>query len=84
MTRKGKRRRGTDSLAYGRSAKEGWLLASSLSGENFIKIDRVIKLYKKRMQIEEGIRDLKSSQFGFGLEKAHSKSIKKYYYLSGC
>lgn len=68
---------GKDGLEYSRSAKEGWLLASSLSGENWLAIKRVIKIYKMRMQIEEGFRDLKSSQYGFGFEKAYSKSRER-------
>jgi transposase len=77
LTKQGQKKRCKDTKEYRRSAKEGWLLASSLSGENFIKIKRVIKLYKRRMQIEEGIRDLKSSRYGFGLELANTKKMKR-------
>ncbi|HXT83766.1 MAG TPA: IS4 family transposase [Verrucomicrobiae bacterium] len=68
---------GKDSLEYRRSAKENWLLASSIAGKNWLAINRVIKIYKMRMQIEEGFRDLKSSQYGFGFEKAHSRNRKR-------
>jgi hypothetical protein len=68
---------GKDALEYSRSAKDGWLLASSLPGSNWLLINRVIKIYKMRMQIEEGFRDLKSSQYGFGFEKAHSKNRER-------
>jgi hypothetical protein len=72
-----KKRGGKNSLEYSRSATEGWLLASSLPGKNWLTIKRVIKIYKKRMQIEEGFRDLKSSKYGFGFEKAYSRDIRR-------
>ncbi|HVV68560.1 MAG TPA: transposase [Gammaproteobacteria bacterium] len=36
---------------------------------------RVVKLYKTRMQIEEGFRDLKSSRYGLSIEQSYSKGI---------
>ncbi len=36
----------------------------------------VIEKYKTRMQIEEGIRDLKSTKYGFGLEHSLSRKIE--------
>jgi len=54
------------------SVNEGWLLVSSLSDEK-IKAMQVVALYGKRMQIEEGFRDLKSSQYGLSFENAYSK-----------
>lgn len=71
LNRSGKKRRDTNSLDHQKSAREAWVLASSLSGRSMAK--RIIKIYKKRMQIEEGFRDLKSSQYGFGFENAYSK-----------
>jgi hypothetical protein len=68
---------GKDRVEYSRSATEGWLLASSIAGKNWLSIGRVIKIYKMRMQIEEGFRDLKSSQYGFGFEKAHSRNLNR-------
>lgn len=66
-----------DEKNYKQSGNEAWLLASSLGGENFIKIKRVVKIYKKRMQIEQGFRDIKSSNHGFGLRDAYSRKIKR-------
>lgn len=77
LTKHGKKKKCKDTKEYRRSANEGWLLASSLNGGNYIKNNRVIKVYKTRMQIEEGIRDLKSSKYGFGLEKANTKHLKR-------
>jgi Transposase DDE domain len=71
--RKGKK----DTTPYRHAACEGWLLASSLSGEDIVKVQRVIKLYKKRMQIEEGFRDLKDPKYGFGLRYAYSKDPER-------
>lgn len=62
---------------YSRSAKEPGLLASSLSGKDALKIKRVIKYYKLRMQIEENFRDLKSTKFGFSLKNAYSRHINR-------
>lgn len=49
---------------YQRSAKEPWILATNLPEE--FKTTQVINFYKKRMQIEESFRDVKSHQFGLG------------------
>lgn len=47
---------------YKRSAKEPWILATNL--ESKFNTTQIINFYKKRMQIEESFRDLKSHQFG--------------------
>jgi hypothetical protein len=67
------KRSGRKPTEYREAAKEPWVLATSLSESYFLAKKITIK-YSKRMQIEEGFRDLKSSQYGFGLEKAHSKA----------
>lgn len=77
LTKEGKKQRNSHSLDYGRSGREPWLLATSLKGRSFLSAKRVIKKYKKRMQIEEGFRDLKSSQYGLGFEKALTKKIAR-------
>ncbi len=50
------------SSSYRNAAKEPWILATSLPSE--FKPAMIIKLYSKRMQIEESFRDVKSHQFG--------------------
>lgn len=65
---------GKDERSYRRAAEEPWILASSLSGENWLKLNRIIKIYKMRMQIEEGFRDLKSSRYGFSFRNAWTRS----------
>ncbi|WP_198266049.1 transposase [sulfur-oxidizing endosymbiont of Gigantopelta aegis] len=42
------------------------------------KPKKVVRLYKFRMQIEEGFRDTKNQQYGIGLAQAKSKSAKRY------
>jgi hypothetical protein len=61
-----------DSKAYSKGYREPWILVSSLKGYNMAK--RIVEIYKKRMTIEEGFRDMKSSRYGFGME--HNKTLK--------
>lgn len=56
-----------------RAANEPWLLVTSLKK----RAESIIKLYSFRMEIEEGFRDLKSSQFGFSFEHAYSIQIRR-------
>lgn len=72
LNRMGKKRNDSTSLDHRKSAKEPWLLATSLP-ESSTLARRVVKKYSTRMQIEEGFRDLKSSRYGFGFENAYSK-----------
>lgn len=51
-----------DSINYGKSYREPWIIVSSLKNDC-----RVIRIYKQRMAIEEAFRDMKSSQYGFDL-----------------
>lgn len=62
---------------YKKSANDPWLLASSLSNEMNVTENDVINLYRKRMQIEEGFRDLKSSRFGLSFEHAYSRKTER-------
>jgi len=77
--KKYKRRQGgkKDDLSYSKGANDPWVLASSLPGTSPVKILRVIKSYKSRMQIEEGFRDLKNPKYGFGLRNAYSRDTKR-------
>jgi hypothetical protein len=56
-----------------RANREPWLLATSLPQAP----DKIVALYERRMMIEETFRDLKSAQFGWGLESARSRSEKR-------
>jgi hypothetical protein len=57
-----------------RSAKEPWMLATSLARTSPKKIARV---YGQRMQIEETFRDAKSPRFGFALSYARTSSPER-------
>ncbi|WP_416307550.1 IS4 family transposase [Neptunicella sp. SCSIO 80796] len=56
------------SLKHAQSAKDPWLLATSLpKHRNLAK--QVVAIYRQHMQIEEGFRDMKSTRFGLGFEQ---------------
>ncbi len=52
----------TGSSLYSSREKEAWILATNVPGK--YKVVKIIELYKKRMQIEESFRDIKSHQYG--------------------
>lgn len=69
-----KRRRVTGSIARSklsrqnaRREQEPWLLASNLPQTNWTA-RQIVGIYRKRMQIEEGFRDVKSLRFGFAFD----------------
>ena len=72
-TVKGTRRRGAGSEESARSAREPWVLATSLPQAD-VCAAKVAKLYARRMTIEQGFRDLKSGALGAGFE--HSLTHK--------
>jgi Transposase DDE domain len=55
---------------------EPWLIATSLSIDDF-NSNSVIAIYKKRMQIEEAFRDLKNTRNGFGLRHCRSFRVER-------
>jgi len=62
------------SLKHAKSGNEPWLIATSIKPE-IISANKVIMIYKKRMQIEETFRDLKNTKNGFSLR--HCRSSRK-------
>lgn len=62
---------------YSASAKEPWVLAT-----NFPPAARtpkqLVKLYAKRMQVEETFRDLKSPVYGLGLRQSRTNSPARF------
>lgn len=60
-------------IEHAKAANEPWLIVSSLKKLPHI----LINIYAARMEIEEGFRDLKSSQFGFSFEHAYSSKIRR-------
>jgi transposase len=64
------------SLKHAEGATDPWLLATSLpSHRNLSK--QVVGIYRQRMQIEEGFRDMKSTQFGLGFEQNKSTKLSR-------
>lgn len=61
----GQKRMNSNDRKYSRSARDPWLLATSLPLSSTLA-NRVINIYRSRMQIEEAFRDMKSQQFGLG------------------
>lgn len=72
--RRSKPTRNKELLEYRKQARDPWLLATSVMGED---AEHVIALYAKRMQIEESFRDAKSPRFGLGLSDARCKSAPR-------
>lgn len=61
------------------AAKEPWLIFSSMDE---FEARKIMKLYSRRMQIEQNFRDEKSERFGFGLRASHSRSAERFLVLS--
>ncbi|HEY3985557.1 IS4 family transposase [Cedecea sp.] len=61
------------------AAAEPWLLFSSTAD---FKPREIMKLYSRRMQIEQNFRDEKSERFGFGLRASYSRSVGRMLVLS--
>ena len=70
----GTRKSSKRSKIHAQGAKDPWLLATSLASHRHLS-KQVIAIYRQRMQIEEGFRDMKSTRFGLGYEQ--NKSYKK-------
>ena len=56
-------KRSKKSLKYSKSANDPWLLATNLPTHRTLS-KQVVGIYRQRMQIEEGFRDMKSSANG--------------------
>ncbi len=54
-----------------------WLIVTSL-GRNYVNTRQVLQLYKTRMQIEEGFRDIKNSRWGLAFNEARCTSTYRY------
>ncbi|WP_137903845.1 IS4 family transposase [Enterobacter sp. 2VL] len=64
---------GTDRM-YRKSAREPWLLFTSLMG---YKPREIVKIYSRRMQIEQNFRDEKNERYGLGLRASKSRGEKR-------
>lgn len=56
--------------------REPWLLATSPS-LGHLTAQQVVNIYQKRMQIEEGFRDIKCERFGLGLSDSLTKNARR-------
>ena len=74
LTRSGRRSRSEHARKYRAHAAKPWLLFTSL-GEQSPK--QITALYRTRMQIEEGFRDLKSRRTGFALTFNRCRCVKR-------
>ena len=72
-TLKGGISQGGHDKRYAKANREPWLLVTSHTFES-VDAKQVVKTYAKRMQIEEDIRDTKSSRFGFSLSLSATRS----------
>lgn len=75
-TKCGKKCQSSNSKKYAKSAKEPWLIITSLPHKHS-SAKKVMKLYRYRMQIEESFRDLKDKRYGFRFPESGTKNIKR-------
>jgi len=73
-TRKALPKIGRRKKKHVQSAREPWVLATSLTAAS---AKDVVDIYKKRMRIEETFRDQKCPRFGWGLDDVRTKSINR-------
>lgn len=74
--RDGSKRRDGKSKRYSATTREPWLLVTSLKPTNRFA-NKVVGIYRERMQIEENFRDTKSQRYGFGLNESETKSTQR-------
>lgn len=70
----GKKVQCSSSIKHEIRGNEPWLIATSLSTNEFTS-NLIIALYRKRMQIEEAFRDLKNTRNGLGLRYCRSYQV---------
>lgn len=75
-TRQGTPARGGHSCKMIRRAREPWLLATSCSLDG-LSAEKIVRLYARRMQIEQSFRDLKSHRFGCAFEDTLTRLPKR-------
>ena len=75
--KRGGRSKDSKDKYYSQKAKQPWFLVSHLP-KYLNKPKKIVRLYRLRMQIEEGFRDTKNQQYGIGLGQAQSKSPQRY------
>ncbi len=68
--------RSRKSLKAARNQREPWLLLAALQ-LGHLTAKAIVRIYRQRMQIEEGFRDLKSLYYGQGYEANRSRDPKR-------
>jgi len=76
INKQGKHIKSGASNQHAESGKEAWLLVTSLMVTSKLA-KRVVKIYKKRMEIEEGYRDMKSEHYGLGFNASRSYKVTR-------
>jgi len=66
----------SNSRQHAAGQREPWLLATSLQSNSTIA-KKVVQIYRLRMQIEEGFRDIKSHRFGLSLTYHRTYSVER-------
>jgi IS4 transposase len=64
------------SKKHAKGGDEPWLIVTSLNPNEFAP-HNIMNLYGKRMQIEEGFRDLKNTRQGFSLRHCRSYTVER-------
>jgi len=76
ITMQGRKARSKHSKKNAQREESPWILASSFSPDD-ATAKQIIQLYRTRMQIEEGFRDIKNQRTGFALTETRSRSIER-------
>lgn len=61
---------------FRKQQKDPWLIATNLSPDD-LSAQCIMRIYGKRMQIEECFRDMKSDRFGFGFSLTRSRDVQR-------
>ena len=76
LTYTGKKRQSKKDKVYAKRQKEPWLLVASLSLHGRTP-KQIVKIYRTRMQIEEGFRDCKAVHYGLDLSQKRNMCEKR-------
>ncbi len=76
LNKQGKKARREISIRHAKGAKDPWLLVTSLVSSSKLA-NKVVNIYRYRMQIEESFRDMKSEHYGLGFNLSKSKNRQR-------
>jgi len=76
LTKQGKPSRAKRSRKAAKGNREPWVLVSNLTPSSSTA-KKVVAIYRQRMQIEEGFRDVKSPLFGLGFGMHQTRSARR-------